>query len=101
MRGNEKRPGPGLLDLIETKTKDLGATLGLIDDSIPPVGSAAYQKLRVSRLMDEDCISMRNEPIEPLDIDTGEDMAFDLSIDGDRGPARLNDEPWNATAHLS
>ena len=67
-----KEQRPNLLDFIETTTKDLGATLGLIDDSIPPVGSRAYQKLKVNGLMDEDCISMRNEPIDPLE--TIEDM---------------------------
>jgi len=55
--------------LIGTSTKDFGATLGLIDDSIPEIGSRAYEKLKVSKLMDEDdCISMRNEPIDPLEI---------------------------------
>ena len=73
----EQRPKK-LLDFIETTTKDFGTTLGLVDDSVPPVGSRAYGKIKVSKLMDEDCISMRNEPIDPLE--TVEDMQFDLSM---------------------
>ena len=70
-----------LLDFIESTTKDFGATLGLVDDSIPPVGSVAYGKIKVNKHLDEDCISMRNEPIDPLE--TVEDMQFDMSmIDG-------------------
>ena len=67
-----KEQRPKLLDFIETKTKEYGTTLGLVDDSVPPVGSLAYGKIKVSKLMDEDCISMRNEPIDPLE--TVEDM---------------------------
>ena len=70
----EKRPK--LLDAIEAGAKEFGTTLGFIDDSVPMPGTKAYQRLRVSKLMDEDCISMHNEPIDPLEI--GEDMAFDL-----------------------
>ena len=33
--------------------------------------------------MDEDCISMRNEPIDPLE--TVEDMQFDMSMVDDLG----------------
>ena len=54
-----------------------------MDDSIPPVGSIAYGKIRVNNLMDEDCISMRNEPIDPLE--TVEDMQFDMSMVDDLG----------------
>ena len=70
----EKRPK--LLDAIEDGVKDFGATLGFVDDSVPMPGTKAYQRLRVNKLMDEDCISMHNEPIDP--IETGNDMAFDL-----------------------
>ena len=63
------------MDFIETTTKEVGATLGLMDDSVPPVGSRAYKKLKAN-MMEEDCISMRNEPIDPLE--TLEDMQFDL-----------------------
>ena len=67
----ESRPSLGssnnLLDFIEDKGRDIGASLGLIGDTVPIV-----------RLMDEDCISERNEPIDKL-IDMGaiEDMQFD------------------------
>ena len=67
----ESRPSLGssnnLLDFIEDKGRDIGASLGLIGDNVPIV-----------RLMDEDCISERNEPIDKL-IDMGaiEDMQFD------------------------
>ena len=71
-----KEQRPNLLDLIETKANNFGASLGLVDDTIPPVGSKAYNKLKVNKLMDEDCISMRNEPIDPLE--TIEDMQFDF-----------------------
>lgn len=64
--------------MIETKTRDFGTTLGLIDDTMPAVGTRAYEKMKVSKLMDEDCISMRNEPIDPLE--TIEDMQFDLGL---------------------
>jgi hypothetical protein len=74
-----KEQRPKLLDLIETTTKDIGTTLGLIDDSIPAVGSRAFEKLKVSKLMvEDDCISMRNEPIDRLE--TIEDMQFDLGL---------------------
>lgn len=69
-----KEQRPKLLDLIETTTRDFGTTLGLIDDTVPTMGTRAYEKLKVSKLMDEDCISMRNEPIDPLDTGLGEDM---------------------------
>ena len=75
----QKEQRPKLLDLIETTTKDLGTTLGLIDDSIPAVGSRAFEKLKVSKLMvEDDCISMRNESIDRLE--TIEDMQFDLGL---------------------
>ena len=80
----EKRPKK-LLDFIESTTKDFGATLGLVDDSVPPVGSIAYDKIKVNKLMEEDCISMRNEPIDPLE--TVEDMQFDMSMIDDLGAA--------------
>ena len=72
-----KEPRSNLMDLIETKANNFGASLGLVDDTIPPVGSKAYNKLKVNKLMDEDCISMRNEPIDPLE--TIEDMQFDFN----------------------
>ena len=72
MRKEERPKASNLLEL----TKDFGAQLGILDDSVPPVGSLAYEKLRVNKLMDEDCISMRNEPIDPLE--TIEDMQFDM-----------------------
>ena len=69
--------------MLGSSAKDFGASLGLIDDddqSMPKLGSSAYQKLRVNKLMDEDCISMRNEPIDPLE--TVEDMTFELGDEG-------------------
>ena len=77
MRKEERPAATKLLDDIENKMMNLGTSLGLIDDSIPPVGSLAYEKLRVN-MMEEDCMSMRNEPIDPLE--TVEDMQFDLSM---------------------
>lgn len=46
----------------------------MIDDTMPAMGTRAYDKLKVSKLMDEDCISMRNEPIDPLETGLGIDM---------------------------
>ena len=77
----EKRPTK-LLDFIESTTKDFGAAIGLVDDSVPAVGSLAYGKIKVSKLMDEDCVSMRNEPIDPLEIEA---MQFDMSMVDDLG----------------
>ena len=69
--------------MLGSSAKEFGASLGLIDDddqNMPKLGSSAYQKLRVNKLMDEDCISMRNEPIDPLE--TVEDMTFELGDEG-------------------
>mmetsp|Transcript_17073 Transcript_17073/g.22998 ORF Transcript_17073/g.22998 Transcript_17073/m.22998 type:complete len:105 (+) Transcript_17073:205-519(+) len=85
-----KEQRPKLLDMIGSSAKDFGTSLGLIDDDsnrIPQVGSKAYQKLRVSKLMDEDCISMRNEPIDPLE--TVEAMQFDVDAP-DNGKRQVN-----------
>lgn len=64
-----------IMDFIENTTKEIGESLGIVDESMPQVGSLAYNKLKVN-IMDEDCISMKNEPIDPLE--TIEDMSFDL-----------------------
>lgn len=69
-----KESRTGFLDLIETKTKDLALDLGLIDDSLPPLGSVEYNRIKLKTLMEEDCISMRNEPLDPLE--TVDDMEF-------------------------
>ena len=70
-RGNQERPK--LIDMLGSDSKQFGTALGLLEgDSPPDMGKAAYQKVRVSKLMDEDCISMRNDPIDPLE--TVDDM---------------------------
>lgn len=76
-RGNQERPK--LIDMLGSTAKEFGATLGLLEgDSPPELGTAAYQRVRVSKLMDEDCISMRNEPIDPLETVDG--MQFEAGV---------------------
>ena len=60
---NQTKKEPNkFLDFIERTTKEFESTLGIKEETMPEVGSAAYKKLKAN-IMDEDCISMRNEPI--------------------------------------
>ena len=71
-----ERPKTNLLDLIENTTDRLGKDLGLIDDDkMPEVGSLAYDQIRVTKLMNEDVVSLHNEPLDPLEA--VEDLAFE------------------------
>ena len=74
VRGERPKMG-NLLDLIETTTDKLGRDLGLIEDNtMPEVGSAAYEQIRVTKLMNEDVVSQHNEPLTPLE--TIEEIEF-------------------------
>ena len=59
--------------------------LGLIDDSLPQIGSLEYKKYKLKSLMEEDCMSMRNDPIDPLE--TVDDMEFNLLNEGNTSAA--------------
>ena len=88
------------LDLIESKSKNLGATLGLIDDlAMPQPGQPGYSSVKVNRLMEEDCLSMRNEPIDPLE--TFGDMAFDDALDGAMSNAAADESTRTKTRRYS
>ena len=53
-----ERPKTNLLELIENTTDKIGRDLGLIeDDTMPEVGSLAYEQIRVTKLMNEDVVS--------------------------------------------
>lgn len=69
MRNNSvrgERPKPNLIDEIMITTDQLGRDLGLIDDVIPEVGTPAYEQIKITKLMNEDVVSLHNEPLDPL-----------------------------------
>ena len=79
-----ERPKTNLLDLIENTTDRLGKDLGLIDDDkMPEVGSLAYDQIRVTKLMNEDVVSLHNEPLDPLEA--VEDLAFEPKREETKG----------------
>ena len=56
------------------------------------VSPSIKTSVRMSRLMDEDCISMKNEPIDPLDMQfdfDGEDGGGDGQLFKDNQDARI------------
>ena len=79
MRNNSvrgERPKSNLIDEIMITTDKLGRDLGLIDDDeVPEVGTAAYEQIKITKLMNEDVVSLHNEPLDPL-VET-EDLAFE------------------------
>ena len=71
MRNNSvrgERPKTNLIDEIRITTDKLGRDMGLIDDDdiMPEVGSIAYEQIKVTKLMNEDVVSLHNEPLDPL-----------------------------------
>ena len=64
---------------------------------MPEVGSVAYDQIRVTKLMNEDVMSLHNEPLTPLE--TVEEIVFESKLEETKEKPGNNQNPVKIVPH--